>query len=80
MAAVSHRFNFFLNQCVESFNIFIAILTEKRSFGRLRRSWEDNIRMDPKEIDISTRNWVDSAQERDNWRALVNAGLNFQVP
>ena len=36
--------------------------------------------MDLKEIGINTRNWVDSAQARDNWRALVNAALNPQVP
>ena len=36
--------------------------------------------MDLKEIDINTRNWVDSAQDRDYWRALVNATLNLQVP
>ena len=34
---------------------------------------EDNIRMDLKEISINTRNWVDSAQDKDYWRALVNA-------
>ena len=37
----------------------------KRPLGRPRRRWEDNIRMDLKEISISTRNWVDSAQDRD---------------
>jgi hypothetical protein len=36
--------------------------------------------MDLKEIDINTRNWVDSAQDRNNWRALVNAVLNLWVP
>jgi hypothetical protein len=41
---------------------------------------EDNIRMDLKEMCISTRNWVDSAQDMDYWRALVNAALNLQVP
>jgi hypothetical protein len=40
-----------------------------------RRRWEDNIRMDPKEIGISTRNWVDLAQDRDFWRALMNVPL-----
>ena len=40
----------------------------------------DNIRMDPKEMGVDTRNWIDSAQERDFWRVLVNAALNLQVP
>ena len=41
--------------------------------GRPRRRWKDNIRMDLKEIYINTGNWVDSAQDRDYWKALVNA-------
>ena len=45
----------------------------KRPIGRPRRRWEDNIRMDLEEIGINTDNWVDSAQDRDYWRALVNA-------
>ena len=52
----------------------------KRPLGRTRHSWEDNIRMDLKEIGISTRNWVDLAQVRDYWRVLVNSALNLQVP
>ena len=48
----------------------------KRPLGRPRRRWEDNIRMDLKEICINTRNWVDSAQDMDYCRALVNAALN----
>ena len=52
----------------------------KRPLGRPRRRWEDNIRMDRKEIGISTRNWVDSTQDRDYWRALVNAALNLRIP
>ena len=46
------------------FKILIAKPTGKRPLGRPRRIWEDNIRMDPKEIGIKTRNWVDSAQDR----------------
>ena len=45
-----------------------------------RRRWEDNIRMDLEEIGINAGNWVDSAQDRDYWRALVNAALNLRVP
>ena len=48
--------------------------------GRPRRRWEDNINMDLKEICTNTRNWVDSAQVRDNWRVLVNTALNLRVP
>ena len=44
------------------------------------RRWEDNIRMDLEEMGINRRNWFDSAQERDYWRALVNAALNHRVP
>jgi hypothetical protein len=52
----------------------------KRPLGRSRRRWEDNISMDLKEIGINTRNCVDSAQDRDYWRALVNAPSNLRVP
>ena len=54
--------------------------TGKRPLERPRRRWEDNIRMDLEEIGISTRNWVDSAQDSDYWRALVNEALNLRVP
>ena len=47
--------------------------TGKRPFGRPRHRWEDNIRMDLEEIGVNAGNWVDSAQDRDYWRALVNA-------
>ena len=55
-------------------------LTGRRPLGRLRRRWEDNIRMDLKEICINTRNWVDLGQDRNYWRALVNAALSLWVP
>ena len=48
--------------------------------GKPRRRWEDNIRMDLQEIGISAGNLIDSAQDRDYWRALVNAALNLRVP
>ena len=47
---------------------------------RPRRRWEDNIKMDLEEIGNNARNWVDSAQDRDYWRALLYAALNLQVP
>ena len=63
-----------------AFKILIGKLTGNRPLGRPRRRWEDNIRMDLKEIGISTRIWVDSAQDRNYWRALVNAALKLRVP
>ena len=52
----------------------------KEVLGRPRRGWEDNIRMDLKEIGIKTRNLVDLAQDRDYWRGLLNAALELRVP
>ena len=45
----------------------------KRPLGMPRVIWDDNIKMDLKEIGVNTRNWVDFAQDRDYWGALVNA-------
>ena len=50
-----------------AFKILIGKPTGKRRLGRPRRRWEDNIRMDLKEIGINERNWVDSAQDRNYW-------------
>ena len=63
----------------EARNVF-RILTDEPTGKRLLERWEDSIRMDIKEIGISTRNYVDSAQDRDYSRALVNTALNFWVP
>ena len=63
-----------------AFKILTGKCTEKRPLGSPRRRWEDNFRVDLKKIGINKRNQVDSAQNRDYWRALVNAALNLQVP
>ena len=65
---------------IEEGKILSKTPTGKIPLGRPRRRSENNIRMDLKEIGISTNNWVDSAQDRDYSRALVNAALNLQVP
>ena len=62
------------------FKILTGTPTGKRPLGRARRRWEDNIRMDFKEICTNTRNWVDSAQDRDYWISFVNLALNLRVP
>ena len=62
-----------------AFKILTGKPTGKRPLGRPRRRWEDNIRTDLYKISINTRNWVDSAQDRDYWRALLNAALKFRI-
>jgi hypothetical protein len=52
----------------------------KRPLGRPRRSWGDNIKMDLQEVGCVVVNWIELAQDRDRWRALVNAVTIFRVP
>ena len=54
------------------FNVVTATPAGKRPLERARGRWVDNIRMDLKEIRVNTRNWIDSAQDRDYWRVLGN--------
>ena len=61
-----------LEQGRSAFKILTGNPTEKRPLERPRRRWKDNIRMDLEEIGINLGNWVDSAQDRNYWRALVN--------
>ena len=61
------------------FKILTGTPTGNIPLGRSRPRWEDNIRMDLKEIGINTSNWVDSAQDRDYWRTLVNAALSLRI-
>ena len=63
-----------------AFKILTGKPTGKRPLERPRHRLEDNIRMDLEEIGINAGNWIDSAQDSNYWRALVNAALNFQVP
>ena len=63
-----------------AFKILTAKRTQKRPLGRPWPRWEDNIRMELKEIGINARNWVDSTQDRDYWRAPLNAALSLRVP
>jgi hypothetical protein len=63
-----------------AFKILKGKPTGKRPLARRRRRWEDNIRIYLEEIGINAGNWVDSVQNRDYWRALVNAALNLRVP
>ena len=63
-----------------AFKMLTGKPTGKRPLGRPRRRWEDNIRIYLQEIGINAGNWVNSAQDRDYWRALVNVALNLRIP
>ena len=52
----------------------------KRPLGRPRRRWEDNIKMDLQEVGRGCGDWMESAWDRDRWRALVSTVMNFRVP
>ena len=52
----------------------------KRPLGRPRCRWENNIKMDIQEVGCGGMDWIELAQDRDKWRALVNAVMNIRVP
>jgi len=51
----------------------------KRPWGRPRRRWEDNIKMDLREVGRGA-DWMELAQDRDRWRVLVNTVMNLRIP
>jgi len=55
-------------------------LEGKRPLGRTKRRWEDNIKQDLQEVGCGGLDWIELAQERESWRALVNAVMNLWVP
>ena len=69
-----------LEESMSSYKVLTGKPAGKRPLGRPRRRWEDNITMDLEEIGVNAGNWVDSARDRNYWRALVNAALNLRVP
>jgi hypothetical protein len=63
-----------------AYRILMGEAEGKRPLGRPRRRWIDNIKMDLREIGRDGVDWVDMAQDRDQWRALVNTVFNLRVP
>jgi hypothetical protein len=63
-----------------AYRILVGNPEGKRPLGRPRRRWVDNIKMDLREIGWDGIDWIDLAQDRDQWRVLVNAVMNLRVP
>jgi hypothetical protein len=63
-----------------AYRILVGNPEIKRPLGRPRCRWVDNIKMDLRETEWDGMEWIDLAQNRDQWRALVNKLMNLQVP
>jgi hypothetical protein len=63
-----------------AYKIWVGKPEGKRPLGRPRRRWVDNIKVDLREIGWDGRDWIELAQDRDHWRALVNTVMNLRVP
>jgi hypothetical protein len=64
----------------DAYNILVGRPEGRRPLGRPRRKWEDNIKMDLREIRFGDADWIHWVQDRDRWRALVNTVMNLRVP
>jgi hypothetical protein len=62
------------------YTVLVGRLEDRRQLGRPKRRWEDNIKLDLREIGIYRTNWIQLAQERVQWRAFVNTVMKLRVP
>jgi len=60
--------------------VLVGKLEGKKPLGRPRHRWEDNTKIDLQEVGCGGMDWIELAKDRDKWRALVNAVMNFWVP
>jgi hypothetical protein len=69
-----------MGEKINAYRILVGKPEGKRPLGRPRRRWVVNIKIDLREIGLDGVNWIDMAQDRDQWRALMNTVLNLRVP
>jgi hypothetical protein len=63
-----------------AYRILVAKPEGKRPLGRSRSRWVDNVKIDLREIGWDSMDWINLAQDKDKWRALVNMVMNLRVP
>jgi hypothetical protein len=62
------------------YRVLVGKPERKRPLGRPRHRWDDNIKMDLQEVGCKGMDWIGLTQDRDRWRALVNAAMKLRVP
>ena len=62
------------------YRVFVGNPDKKKTPGRPRRRWEDNIKMDLQEVGCGGMDWIDLGQDRNRWQALVNDVNNLRAP
>jgi hypothetical protein len=67
-----------VRRCV--YRVLVGNPEGNRTLGRPRLRWEDNIRLDLQEVGYRGMDWIELAQDRDRWQAIVNAVMNLRVP
>ena len=69
-----------MEQSRNAYRVLLGKPEGKRPLGRPRGRWEDNIRMDLREVGYYPGEWIDLAEDRDQWRVYVRAVMNLRVP
>ena len=69
-----------MEESINAYRVLVGKPEGKRSLERPRRRWEDNIKMDLREVGCDPRDWTALAENRDQWRAYVRAVMNRRVP
>ena len=68
-----------MEQSRNAYRVLVWKPEGKRPLGRQRRRWEDNIKMDLREVGCDPIDWIDLAEDRDQWRVYVRAVMNLRV-